>query len=134
MVLYAQLFYINLYSIADIYIRESVLEIISLKYMQKFKKGGCVPSPNTTNFQDGELCSAFEINSVSRPYGQNSNSAPPAPPKIPEPSPPPSLSSANGTTTDSCTESTGSEHNIEHAQPTRLILGMVNYNDNNNPL
>ena len=95
--------------------------------MQKFKKGECAPSPNNTNFQDGELCTASQINSVSRPYGQRSNSPAP-PPKIPEPSPPTSLSSANGTTTttDSCTESTESEHNIENAQPTRSVLVRAN--------
>ena len=101
--------------------RESVLEIISLRYMQKFNKGDCASSSSGTNFQDGELCTASEINSVSRPYAKHYNTAP-ALPKIPEPSPPLSLISANGTTTDSCTESTGSENNIEHAQPIRLVL------------
>ncbi|KAI6646273.1 hypothetical protein LOD99_9304 [Oopsacas minuta] len=102
------------YTRENIHIRESVLEIISLLYMLKFKKGECDVSPNSIYFQDGELYPASEIIAVSHPY--TSQPLPPAlhPRTLPKPSPPPSLNSTNGTTTDSCTESTGSENNFEN--------------------
>lgn len=110
--------YTALLYITDIYIRESVLEIISLRYMVKFKKGGCDAPFSNVHFMDGEFCPASEINAVSRPVV--SSATLPSLPSLSKSSPPASLNSVNGTTTtDSCTESTSSENNFDVYHSTR---------------
>ena len=73
---------------------------------------------SSEQFRDGELCPASELISLSRPQEKLSSPSPSTQP-FPRPSPPASLSSVNGTTTDSCTESTGSEQNLETVNSSR---------------
>ena len=107
--------YTALLYITDIYIRESVLEIISLRYMIKFKKGGCDVPLNSVHFIDGEFCPASEINTISRPF---SSTTLPSLPSLYKSTPPASLEIVyRTTTTDCCAESTSPEniHDIYHS-------------------
>ena len=79
-----------------------MLELISLRYMIKFKRGGYDAPLNSVHFMDGEFCPVSDINAVTRPVVSSAT--------LPSPNSSPSASqSVNGTTTTNCcTESSNS--------------------------